>query len=221
MSKSLGNFTTIRALLDAPNAPDPMAIRLFVLQAQYRKPIDFTDEAIASAQNGWNNLKDGLLFGYKFGAELGWTDTADVSFGDPAAMRIDAGSEEVKRFVASMDDDFNSPGAIAVLFELAKELQKEGNRLSHEGKTAIDSQTLRQQWQTLVVLAQVLGLEAEPEVEAASGLSDEAIEAKIQERRAAKKAKNFAEADRIRAELKEQGITLIDKPGGVTDWIRE
>jgi cysteinyl-tRNA synthetase len=120
-----------------------------------------------------------------------------------------------------MDDDFNSPGAIAVLFELAKELQKEGNRLSHEGKTAIDSQTLRQQWQTLVVLAQVLGLEAEPEVEAASGLSDEAIEAKIQERRAAKKAKNFAEADRIRAELKEQGITLIDKPGGVTDWIRE
>lgn len=221
MSKSLRNFTTIRELLDAPNAPEPMAIRLFVLQAAYRKPIDFTEESITSAQNSWNNLKDGLQFGYKFGQQLDWTDTKDASFGDPKSMRIDSESEEVRRFVASMDDDFNSPGAIAVLFELAKELQKEGNRLSHEGKSAIDSQILRQQWQTLVVLAQVLGLETEPEIEEAIGLSEAAIEAQIQARQDAKKAKNFAEADRIRAELKEQGIVLIDKPGGVTDWIRE
>lgn len=221
MSKSLGNFTTIRALLDATNAPDPMAIRLFVLQAQYRKPIDFTDESITSAQNSWNNLKDGLQFGYKFGEQLGWTDTQDSSFGDSNSMRIDSESEEVKRFVDSMDDDFNSPGAIVVLFELAKELQKEGNRLSHEGRAAIDSHILRQQWQTLVVLAQILGLETQPEIEEAIGFSEAAIETQIQARQDAKKTKNFAEADRIRAELKEQGIVLIDKPGGVTDWIRE
>lgn len=220
MSKSLGNFTTIRDLLDRDGA-NPMAVRLFVLQASYSRPLDFTKEAIASAHNAWQTLTDGLQFGYKFGQQLGWSDIADSSFGDPAAMRSEMDSEEVQRFVASMDDDFNTPGAIAVLFELAKELQKEGNRLSHEGKTAIDSQILRQQWQTLVVLAQVLGLETQPEVEEASGLSEAAIEAKIQERQDAKKAKNFAEADRIRAELKAQGIVLIDKPGGLTDWIRE
>src|SRR6478672_63449 len=79
MSKSLGNFITIRELLD--RSVDPMAVRLFVLMAQYRKPIDFTDEAIASAQNGWNTLKEGLLFGDHYGAQLGWTevDTAEVS----------------------------------------------------------------------------------------------------------------------------------------------
>lgn len=221
MSKSLGNFTTIRQLLDAPNAPDPMAIRLFVLQAQYRKPTDFTSESIAAAQNAWNTLKEGLLFGYKYGQQIGWTDTEDSSFGDPAAMRIPSDSEAVKQFQTAMDDDINTSGALAVLFDLAKELQKEGNRLTHEGKTIADSQTLREQWQTLVCLAQVLGLEAKPEAATAPvGLSDAEIEALIQQRQDAKKAKNFAEADRIREELKSQGILLIDKAGGVTEWIR-
>jgi cysteinyl-tRNA synthetase len=223
MSKSLGNFTTIRGLLDAPDAPDPMAIRLFVLQAQYRKPIDFTDESIASAKNSWDTLKEGLLFGYKHGKLLGWTDTEDSSFGNPESMRISMESHEVQRYRAAMDDDFNTPGAIAVLFELAKELQKEGNRLTHDGKTAIDPQTLRQQWQTLVVLAQVLGLKPPPLEEAlpTTSLQDEAIEAKIQQRYEARQAKNWAESDRIRDQLKDQGVTLIDKPGGITDWIRE
>ncbi|HEY9648447.1 MAG TPA: cysteine--tRNA ligase [Chroococcidiopsis sp.] len=69
MSKSLGNFTTIRSLLDSGVAP--MVLRLFVLQAHYRKPIDFSDEAIASAQNAWETLREGLQFGYKYGAKLG------------------------------------------------------------------------------------------------------------------------------------------------------
>lgn len=220
MSKSLGNFTTIRDLLDRDSA-DPMAVRLFVLQANYSKPLDFTKDAIAAAHNGWDTLKDGLLFGYKFGERLGWTDTEDSAFGDPAAMRIDRDREPVQRFQTAMDGDFNTPSGIAVLFELAKDLQKEGNRLTHEGQAAIGSQTLRQQWQTLMVLAQVLGLAAQPEAGAASGLDDAAIESLIDQRRQAKQAKNFAEADRIRDDLKAQGITLIDKPGGVTDWIRE
>jgi cysteinyl-tRNA synthetase len=219
MSKSLGNFTTIRQLLDS--GVDPMVLRMFILQAQYRKPLDFTDEAIASTHNGWETLKEGLLFGFKYGQQLGWTDTEDSAFGDPAAMRISEG-DAVQRFQTAMDDDFNTPGGIATLFELAKELQKEGNRLTHEGQTAIDPQTLRETWQTLVVLAQILGLEAKPEVEEkAPSLRDEVIAAKIQQRTDAKKAKNFAEADRIRDELKAQGIVLIDKPGGITDWYRE
>jgi cysteinyl-tRNA synthetase len=224
MSKSLGNFTTIRDLLDRDRA-DPMAVRLFVLQASYSRPLDFTDEAIASAHNAWDTLKSGLLFGYEHGQSLGWTDTEDSSFGNPEYMRIPAGDSEgdrVWRFQAAMDNDFNTPGAIAVLFELAKEMQKEGNRLTHEGKTAIDPQALRQQWQTLVVLAQILGLTATPNTEIRpESLQTTEIEAKIQQRQAAKQAKNFAEADRIRDELKAQGITLIDKPGGITNWIQE
>ncbi|MBD2090288.1 cysteine--tRNA ligase [Microcoleus sp. FACHB-1515] len=245
MSKSLGNFTTIRDLLDRDGA-DPMAVRLFVLQASYSRPLDFTAEAIASAHNAWQTLTDGLQFGYKFGQQLGWTDTEDSSFGNPSTMRIDMNGDEVQRFIASMDDDFNSPGAIAVLFELAKGLQKEGNRLKHKQETVSDSQTLRQYWQTLVVLAEVLGLqvlvsevemESTPQISVSVGagagvsgyaraiepsaIRDARVQELIQERQEAKKAKNFAEADRIRAELKEQGIVLIDKPGGVTDWIRE
>ncbi|MBD2057306.1 cysteine--tRNA ligase [Oculatella sp. FACHB-28] len=222
MSKSLGNFTTIRQLLDAPNAPDPMALRLFVLQAQYRKPIDFTEEAIASAKNSWETLQDGLLFGYQYGSQLGWTDTDDSSFGNPEYMRIPSESEAVQRFQESMDDDFNTPGAIAILFELAKSLQKERNLIVHQGKASTDAQAIREQWQMLVCLAQVLGLEAKPsaELQQADSPTDAEIEDLIQQRQEARKAKNFAESDRIRDELKAKGIILVDQPGGITTWHR-
>ncbi len=220
MSKSLGNFTTIRDLLDAENAPEPMAVRLFVLQAHYRKPLDFTEASMAAAQNSWETLKEGLLFGYRFGETLGWTDTADRSFGQPDSMRIDADSEAIEQFRAAMDDDLNSPGALAMLFELAKDLRREGNIITHEGKTNSDPQALRQQWQTLTVLAQVLGLEAKPKAEAELELSDAEIDRQIAQRQAAKQAKNFAEADRIREALKSAGVLLIDKPGGIVEWHR-
>lgn len=212
MSKSLGNFTTIRQLLDAPNAPDPMAVRLFVLQAHYRKPVDFTGDAMTAIQNGWNTLKDGLLFGYECGDRLGWEKAEENLLN----------TEQVERFQAAVDEDFNFSGGLAVLFELAKELQKEQNILVHEGKTKTPAGELQQKWHTLVELAQVLGLEALPveKAEAAGGLSDGEIEALIQQRKDARKAKNFAEGDRIRNELQDQGITLIDQPGGVTLWHR-
>lgn len=227
MSKSLGNFTTIRQLLDAHDGPDPMTLRLFVLQAHYRKPIDFTPEVIASAQNAWSTLKEGLLFGYQYGEQLGWVDRNDGSFGDPTCMRISA-SDSVERFQVSMDDDFNSPGGLAVLFELAKDIRREGHLLTHQGKTDADPQVLRQQWQTLICLAQVLGLEAKPELkdvpsnpsDTLSVPSDAEIETLVQQRQAARKGHNFAEGDRIRNELQAQGITLIDQPGGMTRWHR-
>lgn len=211
MSKSLGNFTTIRQLLDAPNAPDPMAVRLFVLQANYRKPIDFTAESMAAAQNSWNTLKEGLLFGYQYGKQLGWQESSLLTPPNP----------HEERFNEAMDDDLNSPAALAVLFELAKELGKEGNILVHEGKTKTSPQELEQQWRNLVSLAKVLGLEAQPEKkeEKAEGISDEKVEALIQERQEARKAKNFEMSDRIRDELKAAGITLIDTPEG-TRWHR-
>lgn len=214
MSKSLGNFTTIRDLLDSEGGPEPMALRLFVLQAQYRKPIDFTPEAIASAQRSWNTLKEGLSFGYKQGAIWGW---------DIQGKSEDLNPESVAKFNSAMDDDLNTSGGLAVLFELAKGLNREQNRLIHEGKTEADPNQLYEQWQTLVTLSQVLGLEVATETEPdspGSQLRDEQIEEAIAARQAARKAKNFAEADRIRDDLQNQGITLIDQPGGITQWHR-
>ncbi|MBD2231517.1 cysteine--tRNA ligase [Phormidium tenue] len=222
MSKSLGNFTTIRDLLDAPNAPDPMAVRLFLLQGSYRKPVDFTDEAIAAVQTSWGTVRDGLLFGYQYGAKLGWADSEDAVFGDPTAMRIDRASAPVQAFQAAMDDDFNTAGGLAVLFDLAKDLRRAGNLITHTGEADTASDVLRQQWQTLVCLAQVLGLEARPgaEISTEGRLSDADIEALLTQRREARAAKDFAEGDRIRDLLQAEGITLIDKPGGITEWHR-
>jgi len=217
MSKSLGNFTTIRDLLNRPI--EPMAVRLFVLTAQYRKPIDFTDEAIASAENGWNTIKEGLLFGYQTASKLGWQEPEKILESNKPS------NSYVEQFQTAMDEDFNTPGGLAVLFELAKELRREKNVLVHEGKTEVPSEKLKEKWQTLVSLARVLGLEAKAETAESSskseGLSDAEIESLIEQRQTARKAKNFAEADRIRNELQAQGISLIDKPGSATIWQRK
>ena len=211
MSKSLGNFTTIRGLLDAPDGPSPMAIRMFVLQSQYRMPLDFTPETIEAAKNGWATLNEGLNFGAQFGEKLAWADSE---------VELEPGA--AGKFQASMDDDFNTPGAVAVLFGLAKELQRQGNLIVHEGKPDADGGALQRQWQTLVSLAQVLGIEAQVEAiaEIEGGLSDADIDSLVAQRTEAKQGKNYAEADRIRDELSAAGITLIDKPGGVVVWHR-
>jgi cysteinyl-tRNA synthetase len=228
MSKSLKNFTTIRDLLEVY---DPMVVRLFVLQAHYTKPIDFTEDAMQAAQNGWQTLKEGLQFGKQHGKTLGWTNL-EVDCRDRKSLSTEA----VEAFQTVMDDDFNTSGGLAVLFDLAKELRRASNILIHEGKEKLDveSETLERGWRTLICLAQVLGLEIQPiqitghfvtpEVEMRAVLtvspSDSEIEAMIEQRNAARKAKNFAEADRLRNELQAQGITLIDQPGGITRWHR-
>jgi cysteinyl-tRNA synthetase len=124
------------------------------------------------------------------------------------------------------------------MFELAKELRRERNIIVHGGKTEIPSEVLQQKWQNLVKLAQVLGFRIPKlvplsatinlppasfsinKVEIIRGLTDEEIEVMIQQRKDARKAKNFAEGDRIRNELKDRGITLIDQKDGTTIWHR-
>lgn len=214
MSKSLGNFITIRDLLDGkwgkyPEPIDAMAIRLFVLQAHYRKPLDFTEEAITGAINSWKTLREGLLFSEQFGDKLGFSGSGN---------QLD--KSLITRFEQCGDDDLNFSGSLAVLFELAKELRREGNIFVHEGKTETPTAKLQEAWYTLVTLANVLGLEAKLELEeTSSGLSDAAIEELIEQRNQARKSKNFAESDRIRNELQTQGITLIDSKEG-TRWHR-
>lgn len=207
MSKSLKNFTTIRSLLETT---DPMVVRLFVLQAHYRSPIDFTDDAIAAAENGWNTIAEALRAAARFAQLPGW-DQEPI----PDQPAID-------RFNAAMDDDLNTPIALSVLFELAKELRREENVLVHTGKPEMAIAQLHSLWYTLEQLCQILGLSVDLTTaapETTNGLSDAAIEAMIQQRQDARKAKNWAESDRLRDELQAQGITLIDAKDG-TRWHR-
>ena len=127
------------------------------------------------------------------------------------------------RFIAAMDDDLNTSAALGELFELARPLRSLANQLQINEPPSTTQRQLEPRWQLLMELANVLGLQAETEhpAPAEEGLSPAAIEALVERRKEAKAARNFGEADRIRAELREQGIDLVDKPGGVTIWLRE
>ncbi|NJM28268.1 MAG: cysteine--tRNA ligase [Pseudanabaena sp. RU_4_16] len=215
MSKSLNNFTTIRALLEHY---DPMAVRLFILQAHYRQPIDFTEEAINAATKGWETIRDGLLFKHEVGNQLGWEEISHDRSNS-------SGNEYILRFNEAMDDDFNTSVAIAIIFELAKILKTERNILMHSGRTETAPHELEHVWQTLSYLSNLLGLEAkvvdaQATTTTSDRISDEQIEQAILQRRTAKQAKNFAESDRIRDELKSMGIALIDQSDGSTRWHR-
>jgi cysteinyl-tRNA synthetase len=194
-----------------------------VLQAHYRKPLDVTAEARAAAATGWKGLDAALGLGARHGAALGWGPAGPAA----AAAGTLAGARE--RFAAAMDDDLNTSAALAVLFELARPLRALANRLERGGsETEAGGETaeLEPRWRLLLELAGVLGLEAEAANASGDGTPAEAeaaetaIQQRIEQRRSAKAAKDFATADRIRAELAAEGIELIDRPGGVTDWVR-
>lgn len=210
MSKSLGNFTTIRALLDS--GITPMTLRLFTLQAHYRKPLDFSADALEAAATGWKGLN----------AALGLA--ASTSSADPGATPELAAARQ--RFAAAMDDDLNTSSALAVLFELAKPLRALANRLERGDTSAAEeakAPELVDQGQLLLELAGVLGLQSETEAKTSTtspGPSDAEIQAQIEQRQAAKAAKDFPAADGIRDGLRAQGVELIDRPGGITEWLR-
>lgn len=212
MGKSLGNFTTIRALLES--GVSPMNLRLFVLQAHYRKPLDFTAEALEAAATGWRGLNGALALKQ---------DRASAG----ASTRLPELAAARARFAAALDDDLNTSAALAVLFELAKPLRALSNRIERGDQEAAllaaQDPQLQQRAALLGELAGVLGLKAEAEI-ASPADGDSELEARIQAaikaRSAAKAAKDYAEADRIRQALKAEGIELIDRPGGLTEWIR-
>ena len=223
MSKSLGNFTTIRALL--ASGVSPMTLRLFVLQAHYRKPLDFTTEALEAAAAGWRGLEAALAVGE---ALPGWETTAEEG--------LSADLEDCReRFVAAMDDDLNTAAALGDLFELARPLRSLASRVRIGDDPSEADRRLAPRWRLLRELAGVLGLEAEAAPAGAAGApggagagrredsggGDEAeIERLVAQRREAKARRDYGEADRIRDQLRSQGIDLVDKPGGVTVWLR-
>ncbi len=214
MSKSLGNFTTIRDLLegnwsDYPQPVDPMAIRLFVLQAHYRKPLDFTKDAIVAAENGWQTLKHALT--------LDW-QRLNLSPQMPIPGELDA--ESVNRFQTAMDDDLNTAAGLAVLFELAKALKREFNLRGYQGSSELTDMQLQQGSQTLAYLAQILGLDVQPASIFEPDIDVGWIESLLQQRQQARWEKRYADSDRIRNELQAAGITVMDQPDGQTRWYR-
>jgi cysteinyl-tRNA synthetase len=193
MSKSLGNFFTIRDVLAKYDAE---VVRFFIARAQYRSPLNYSDVHLDDARASLTRL---------------YTALKDV---DPDDAALDWNEAHAQRFRAAMNDDFNTPLAVAVLFELAGVVNRTRDRAL--------ARQLRELGRTLGLLVR----EPRAYLQQAAGsaqasLVDEvAIEAKIADRAAAKRAKDYAEADRIRAELLDAGVALEDKPGGLTEWRR-
>jgi cysteinyl-tRNA synthetase len=217
MSKSLGNFFTLREVL--PTLRHPEVLRFFVLSSHYRGPINYSLDQLEQADAALGRL---------------YTALRDV----PATAG--EASEHTTRFRESMDDDFNTPEALAVLQTLAREL--------NSAKAAADGARAAALAAELTGLGRVLGLFAvtpaqwfrlakptapaalpanagDPGAsarapEATVPISDAEVERRIEQRAAARRARNWAESDRIRDQLAAAGIILEDKPGGATGWRR-
>jgi cysteinyl-tRNA synthetase len=201
MSKSLGNFYTIREILESGDAA---ALRHYFLGSHYRSPMDFSFQGLEEAERGIERIYETMERVER------WQENSDK--GELNAALLDAFRQE-------MDDDFNTPRALALIFDEARSL----NRLLDEKKTAgVFSRCL-----AIKKMCQVLGLlQDTPEVFfekkkarwlQQQGLKREQIEAKIAERNQARQDKNWQQADRIRDDLREQGVAIEDTPKG-TVW---
>ena len=194
MSKSLGNFFLIRDVLQQF---DPEVVRFFMLRAHYRSPINYSDSQLEEARTGLVRLY-----------------TAINTNEQHASKNLEPVAQWVKRFGDAMNDDFNTPEAIASLFDLASEINR-----------ASDANTKQELSHTLKHLAGLIGLlQRSPNEFLQSGtphtgMSPAQIEEQIAARHAAKLTKNFKEADAIRDRLLNDGVVLEDKPSG-TVWRR-
>jgi len=213
MSKSLGNFFTVREVL---NQYKPEIIRFFIISSHYRSPLNYSDEQLNDAKVALTRLYTALR-----GVEASADAVIEDAYKD--------------RFEQAMDDDFNTPVALSVLFDLARELNtaKKENKLEKVGELA----------SSLKYLSGLLGIlqddpdawlkqKLEPSLfvnnntffsptVTVSYISEDLIEQQIQARLDAKKAKDWTLADKIRNDLKEQGVILEDSPDGTTSWRRE
>lgn len=212
MSKSLGNFFTIREVLKKYDAD---VVRFFILRAHYRSPLNYSDKHLDDAKQAHERF---------------YITLKNVP---PANIEIDWNNPFVVRFKNAMDDDFNTPEAMAVLYELANEanrtkdsktsglMKKLGNVL---GLLTLDAEPYLQGVRSVAVALTGVSASAQagnvqPKVTVQLSGVENTVDEFIQQRTKAKESKNFAEADRIRKELADQGIILEDGPQGTT-WRR-
>ncbi|TBR41801.1 cysteine--tRNA ligase [Marinomonas agarivorans] len=194
MSKSLGNFFTVRDVTEKYN---PEIIRFLMISSQYRSPIDYSEQALLDAKVGLERL---------------YTALRD----QPMADSVAADSEFTQRYKAAMNDNFNTSGAIAVLFDLVRELNKA--KKTDEAQAQRLAKELLELGGLLGILQQTPDYFLKHSVKI-TGLSEEDIERLIEQRKQARLEKNFALGDEIRDQLLEQGITLLDSREG-TSWTR-
>ena len=205
MSKSLGNFFTVR---DISEKYDLQILRFFMLSAHYRSPLNFSADLMEAAKNGYERIVT-CVSNLNYLLEASQQDN---TAGDTMSAQETADIEEAKGFIhkfeEAMDDDFNTADAVSVIFELVKFANtKVTEHSSKEFIRAIKDE--------IVMLSDICGLIVEKEAE----ILDSEIESLIQERQDARKAKNFARADEIRDTLLKQGIVLEDTREGVK-WKR-
>jgi cysteinyl-tRNA synthetase len=195
MSKSLGNFFTVREVLKTLR--DPEVMRFFLLSSHYRGPINYSTVQLEQAD-------ETLLGLYRALKGVGTSGPVDAKW--------------LGRFRSAMDDDFNTPEALAAMQGVAREL--------NQAKAAGDSAKTTGAAATLRAMSAVLGvLQQDPDTYLKRSVGDELmcdadVEALLAARRAARAARDFAESDRIRAQLTAAGVLLEDKPGGATQWRR-
>ena len=200
MSKSLGNFLLVR---DIEKKYDLQVLRFFMLSAHYRSPLNFSAELMEAAKSGLERIitaADRLKF------LMGSAKTEDMA--ETEAEKFAKSAEYVGNFESAMDDDFNTADAVAAIFDLVKYINTTTDAESSK-------EYLQKLFDLLVKLTGVLGLIVDKKEE----ILDEDIEKLIEERQAARKAKDFARADAIRDELLEKGIILKDTREGV-QWKR-
>ncbi|HHW01895.1 MAG TPA: cysteine--tRNA ligase [Thermoanaerobacterales bacterium] len=202
MSKSLGNFFTVRDIL---KKYDPEVLRFFMLSSHYRSPINFSEELMQQAQSALERLYNAL-----YTLEHLEKVTADRELTAEEERYLKVQQQHKEKFVEVMDDDFNTADAIATIFDMVRESNVSINENSSRKVVA---KTL----ELLLEMGNVLGFFGKFKQ---GELLDEEIQRKIEERQQARKARDFALADKIRDELKEKGIILEDTPAGVR-WKRQ
>lgn len=200
MSKSAGNFFTVR---DISEKYDLQVLRFFMLSAHYRSPLNFSADLMEAAKNGLDRIVTSVS-NLNFLMEK----AADVPMTEEEQQLFKEAETYIAKFDEAMDDDFNTADAVSVIFELVKFANTNVNERS--GKAFI--QAVKDE---IVMLSDICGLIVEKKAE----ILDTQIEALIQERQEARKAKNFARADEIRDTLAAQGIILEDTREGVK-WKR-
>lgn len=204
MSKSLGNFFTVKEILDKYPAE---VLRFFIVSTHYRSPLDFSDARLDEATSSLTRLKN-ALDNLKELAKMQSSDN------NSNTTLIAKANEAKKGFYEAMDDDFNTALAIANMFDLAKEINIYYNEVT-SGKTTCDKNAVDTTLAIFNEMTNIIGILGETDTKADDGLVDNLMNLIISIRQDARKNKDWATADKIRDELKAFGITLEDSPTGV------